>query len=81
MAIESIVYAFYKENELDSTWKENFFDAIAICGKKNQRTVSEEVKEDFQRLPAVHIYNINFSITWGDIVKRFSIDPRLKIER
>lgn len=81
VAIESIVYAYYKPNELDGARKENFFDAIAICSTKG-KTVRAKIKEDIPPGKSVNIYNINFSIKKekGE-TKRYTIDPRLKITK
>lgn len=80
VTIESIVYGYYKENRLDVTWKENFFDKMVLCSK-GKEIVSRKVKKVFKTLPAVHIYNINFNITKEGETKMYSLDPRLKIDK
>lgn len=79
--IESIVYAYYKENTLDEYKKENFFNAIAICSSDG-KTVRTKIKENYERGIFVSIYNINFTIREeGKNPKFYSIDPRLKIDQ
>lgn len=81
VAIESVVYAFFKENELDKAERENFFNTMAIC-RTNGKGVMSQVRNDLRSGHLVHIYNINFNVSRkGDITRRYSIDPRLKIER
>ncbi len=79
VTIESIVYGFYKENSLDNAWKENFFDKMVLCSK-GEELISRKVKMDFETIPAVYIYNINFNITKGEETKMYSLDPRLKVD-
>lgn len=81
VAIESIVYAYHKENELTRYRKENFFNAIAICSTKGD-TVRAKVLEEIEAGRVIYLYNINFCISKsGEVTKRFSIDPRLKIDK
>ena len=79
--IESIVYAYYKENTLDEAKKENFFNAIAICSSDG-KTVRTKIKDKFNPGSFVSIYNINFTIREdGKNPMFYSIDPRLKIDQ
>ncbi|MCE2612277.1 hypothetical protein LVD13_04770 [Flavobacteriaceae bacterium D16] len=81
VAIESIVYAHYKKNELDKAREENFFNAIAICSTDGQM-VRAKIKEDFEPGELVNIYNLNFNIRReGKGAKCYSIDPRLKMDQ
>ena len=81
VAIESVVYAFYKENPVAEAKKVNFFNSMAIC-RANGKDLLTHVRRDLEPGTLVHIYNINFNIDKkGGVVRRYSIDPRLKIER
>ncbi len=80
VAIESVVYAYFKKNELDDAERENFFNSMAIC-RTNGKGVMSHIRNDIRSGKLVHIYNINFNISkHNDVVRRYSIDPRLKIE-
>lgn len=81
VAIESIVYAYFKKNELDQASKENFFNAIAICSSDGHM-VRAKVREDIESGDLVYIYNLNFNIRRaGKEARCYSIDPRLKIDQ
>lgn len=81
VAIESVVFAPYKKNELDEAREMNFFNAIAICSSKEE-IVQAKIKDDFEKGSYVHIYSLNFKIRRGGIEEKcYSIDPRLKIEQ
>ncbi len=81
VAIESVVYGFYKKDELEGFKNVNFFDTIAICGTKDKVIADIRDSEELEG-EVVYIYNINFTITdRNGLVWNYSIDPRLKIER
>ena len=61
VAIESIVYAYYKENPEKDYKKVNFFNSMAIC-RTNGKDVMTHVRRDLESGKLVHIYNINFNI-------------------
>ncbi|MDX1315587.1 MAG: hypothetical protein R3356_08800 [Eudoraea sp.] len=81
VAIESVVYAAYKKNELDDFREANFFNAIAICSSDGEK-VHAKIKDDFEKGSYVYIYNLNFKISLGGLNEKcYSIDPRLKIDQ
>ena len=77
--IDSIVYAYAKESEIDFSEMANFFDLIALCSR-NGSSVEGKVKDDIKS-GLYHFYWINFRIYKdGESHKDYSIDPRLKIQ-
>lgn len=81
VAVESIVHAHYKKNEIDEAREENFFNAIAICSSDGHM-VRAKVREDIESGDLVYIYNLNFNIRRaGKEARCYSIDPRLKMDQ
>ena len=78
--IDSIVYAYGKESEIDITKRRNFFDRMALCSQ-NGKTVNRRVEDYLPTgLDLTNIYWINFRVIKGEEYREYSIDPRLKIK-